>query len=105
MPKEVPPTAASDALVWAKEAMLAGLYLVDPHVRKRMLQRGIEWRSLWYAIRNAAICLPYAPEDGHRLGGTSWRVIGPDHNGDEITIGVETFVDHLGRRVLLLTVF
>jgi hypothetical protein len=105
MPKEVPPTTASEALVWAKEAMIAGRYLVDPHVRKRMVERAVEWRSIWYALKNAAVCLPYAPDGGGRLGGTSWRVIGPDHDGEDVTVGVETFVDHLGRRVLLLTVF
>jgi hypothetical protein len=105
MPKEVAPTIASEALVWTKEAMIAGRYLVDPHVRKRMVKRAVEWRSIWYAIKNATVCLPYTPDNGDHLGGTSWRVVGADHNSEEITIGVETFVDHLGRRVLLLTVF
>ena len=105
MPKEVAPTLASEALIWTKEAMIAGRYLVDPHVPKRMAQRAVLWRSLWYGIRNATTCVPYAPDEGPRLGGTSWRIVGPDHNGEEITVGVETLVDHLGRRVLLLTVF
>jgi hypothetical protein len=105
IPQGAPPTVAYEALVWTKEAMIAGRYLVDPHVRKRMVQRSIEWRSLWYAIKNATVCLPYLPDDGAHLGGTSWRIIGLDHNSEEITLGVETFVDHLGRRVLLLTVF
>jgi len=105
MPKDVPPTSAADALIWAKEAMIAGRYLVDPHVRKRMVQRAVEWRSLWYAIKNATTCLRYTPDSEARLGGTSWRIIGPDHEGEEIAVGVEAFADHLGRRVLLLTVF
>ena len=85
--------------------MAAGRYVVDPHVRKRMAQRAVEWRSLWYGVKNATACLPYTPDNGDRMGGTSWRILGPDHEGEEITLGVETFVDHLGRRVLLLTVF
>jgi hypothetical protein len=105
MPKEVPPVTAAEALLWTKEAMLAARYLVDPHVRKRMAQRAILWRSLWYAIKNASVCLPYVPDEGPHLGGTSWRVIGPDHDGELLNVGVETFVDHLGRRVLLLTIF
>jgi hypothetical protein len=105
MPRAVPPTAAAEALQWTKEAMAAGRYLVDPHIRKRMAQRAILWRSLWYALKNATVCKPYAPDEGAHVGGTSWRVTGVDHEGDEINVGVETFVDHLGRRVLLLTIF
>jgi hypothetical protein len=105
MPKDLPPSSPAAALLWTKEAMIAGRYLVDPHIQKRMVQRAILWRSLWYAIRSATVCQPYAPDEDAHLGGTSWRVIGLDHEGEEINVGVETFVDHLGRRVLLLTIF
>lgn len=105
MPKDVPPTTSSDALAWAQAAMMASRYVVDSHLRKRMDQRNVVWRSIWYVLRNATTCMPYLPDGGARLGGTSWRIIGADHEGEELSIGVEAFVDHLGRRVLLLTVF
>lgn len=85
--------------------MIDARYLVDPHVRKRMIQRRVLWRSVWYVVKNASLCIPYIPEGGAHLGGTSWRILGVDHEGEELAIGVETFVDHLGRRILLLTVF
>ena len=49
--------------------------------------------------------MPYVPENGQLTDGTAWRITGPDHEGDETSVGVETFVDHLGRRLLIITVF
>ena len=40
-----------------------------------------------------------------RAGGTCWRFSGVDLDGVDLVVGAEVFVDHLGRRVLLLTVF
>jgi hypothetical protein len=103
--RDTPPTTASEALRWAQAAMLDARYLVDPHMRKRMVQRRVLWRSIWYAVKNATVCVPYAPDGGAHLEGTSWRILGVDPEGEELAVGVEAFVDHLGRRILLLTVF
>jgi hypothetical protein len=100
-----PPTTTTDALLWIQEALLARRYIVDPHFSKRMSDRNIAFRSVWYAIRNAHVCAAYVPDRGSLAGGTSWRVMGKDHQGAEISVGLEAFVDHLGRRVLLITVF
>jgi len=40
-----------------------------------------------------------------KMGGSQWRLQGVDLDGVELGVGVEAFLDHLGRRVLLLTVF
>lgn len=80
-------------------------YLLDTHVHVRMRDRNISDRSIWYAIKNATSCVPYAPERGQLTNGTAWRISGPDHEGEPTSVGVETFLDHLGRRLMIITVF
>ncbi|MFO0756578.1 MAG: hypothetical protein U0359_08815 [Byssovorax sp.] len=80
-------------------------YLFDTHVYIRMHQRNVSDRSIWYAIKNATSCLPYVPDRGQLTDGTAWRISGPDHEGDLLSVGVETFLDHLGRRLMIITVF
>lgn len=106
MPSE-PPRTAAEALAWAQEAMTSKprRYLLDTHVYLRMHDRNISDRSIWYAIRNATNCVPYAPERGQLTDGTAWRITGPDDEGEETSVGVETFVDQLGRRLMIITVF
>jgi hypothetical protein len=74
-------------------------------VYKRLRQRNISERSIWAAIRNATSCIAYVPERGPLANGTSWRIAGPDDEGEVTSVGVETFLDHLGRRLLVITVF
>jgi hypothetical protein len=102
-----PPTDPTDALLWAQEAIASNprRCLVDTHAYNRLRQRHISDRSLWAAIRNATSCVLYVPERGPLAGGTSWRITGPDDDGEATSVGVETFVDHLGRRLLVITVF
>lgn len=100
-----PPTRPDEALAWAQEALREKRYVVDPHFYKRLQDRNITWRSAWYAIQRATVCVPYEPERGPLAGGTSWRITGTDLSDETTSIGVETFLDHLGRRVLLITVF
>jgi len=57
------------------------------------------------AIKNAKACVPYVPRNGQLTDGAAWRLTGPDHEGEETSVGVETFVDHLGRRLMIVTVF
>jgi len=74
-------------------------------VYKRLRERNISERSIWYAIRNATTCIAYVPDRTPLAGGTCWRITGPDAEGEVTWVGVETFVDHLGRRLLVITVF
>jgi hypothetical protein len=97
------PKTAQDALVWVKEAMAAGRYIPDPHFEKRCRQRRY---SIFDAKRIAATatrCASYS-EATILAGGTAWRVVGTDSDGDPAALGVEAFVDNLGRRVLLITI-
>jgi hypothetical protein len=102
-----PPTTPTAALSWAQEAIASNprRCILDTHVYTRLRQRRISERSLWAAIRGATLCVPYIPERGPLAGGTSWRITGPDEDGEETSVGVETFIDHLGRRLLIITVF
>lgn len=102
-----PPKTAAEALAWAREAMVSKprRYLFDTHVYLRMHDRNISDRSIWYALKNATSCKEYVPEKGRLTDSTAWRITGADHEGVETSVGVETFVDHLGRRMLIITVF
>jgi hypothetical protein len=106
MPKG-PPATPEEALAWAQEAMVSTprRYLLDTHVYIRMRERNVSDRSIWYAIKNATQCEPYVPDRGQLTDGTAWRITGPDHEGEKTSVGVETFIDHLGRRLLIITVF
>ena len=96
------PTTAIDALAWAQEAIAASRYLTDPHFDRRCRQ--LSEQPVLGQARRASHCAAYA--GGTPLaGGTCWRIVGPDLDGEETTVGVEAFEDHLGRRVLLITVF
>jgi hypothetical protein len=102
-----PPTTPTDALTWAREAISSHprRCILDTHVYKRLRQRNMSERSIWATIRNARSCAPYVPERGPLAAGTSWRIAGPDDEGEMTSVGVETFLDHLGRRLLVITVF
>lgn len=99
------PTSPADALGWAKAAAANGRYIVDDHYFKRCQQRRISPRAWRQVLATAKQCLPYVPDRGPLAGGTSWRIIGEDFEGEETTIGVETYVDRSGGRVLIITVF
>ncbi|MBK6519752.1 MAG: hypothetical protein IPM79_39785 [Polyangiaceae bacterium] len=80
-------------------------YLLDSHVYLRLSQRRMTDRSIWFAIKNATACSEYVPDRPLLTNGTSWRITGPDDEGVSTSVGVETFVDHLGNRLLIITVF
>jgi hypothetical protein len=99
------PATPAEAIGWVNEAVSNGRYIIDGHYFKRCEQRRFSaqvWRSI---LRTRISCAPYIPDKGPLAGGTSWRIIGLDFDGEEAAIGVETFADHLGRRVLIITVF
>lgn len=85
--------------------MVARRYIVDTHVYVRLNQRNMTDRSIWYAIKNATACEAYVPSRPSLTDGTSWRITGPDHDGEVTSVGVETFIDQLGQRLLIITVF
>jgi hypothetical protein len=70
------PSAAGEALRWAREALGGGRYWVVDHARDRQRQRQ-----------------------------RGWRVTGPSLDEIATAIGVEVYVDHLGKRLIVVTVF
>ncbi len=103
--KDAPPVDAATALAWIQEATLNGRYVVDGHFLMRSRQRRISLQDAKHAIFHATKCAEYHAQQPPLAGGTSWRVTGPDLDGQATSIGIEAFVDHLGRRTLLITVF
>lgn len=97
------PTTPEEALAWAQEALTAGRYILDPHFGDRCSERNITFRDARYAILQATRSAPYKRTP--LAGGTCWRLWGPDLEGTETGVGFEAFQDHLGRRLLLMTVF
>ena len=81
---------------------LAG-YIPDPHFEKRCRQRRFSVFDAKRIAATATTCAPYG-EAEILAGGTAWRVLGRDSDGDPAALGVEAFLDNLGRRVLLITI-
>jgi hypothetical protein len=102
-----PPKTPEEALAWSQSAMTASprRYLFDTHVYIRLAQRNMTERSIWFAIKNATRCVSYVPDRPPLTDGTSWRITGPDHEGEITSVGVETFLDRAGQRLLIITVF
>ncbi len=100
-----PPTDPAEVLGWVKDALANGRHIIDEHYYKRCQQRRISPRAWRRVIQTASSCAPYVPEAGPLAGGTSWRIVGLDYSDEVTSIGVETYADHLGRRVLIITVF
>jgi hypothetical protein len=98
------PTTPDEALAWAKECMRAGLYYLDSHCEKRMAKRRITILDIKRAVETSTNCLPYPSWQPLNEGGTSWRLNGTDTTGEETKLGFEAFRNHLGKRVLLVTV-
>jgi hypothetical protein len=83
--------------------MASGRYIPDPHFEKRCRSRRYSIFDAKRIAATATSCSPYA--DATILaGGTAWRVLGTDSDGDAASLGVEAFLDNLGRRVLLITI-
>lgn len=83
--------------------MEAGRYLAHPHFEKRCRERSFRLADARRVIATATSCASYADARSFH-GGTSWRIVGQDTDGTTSALGVETFQDHMGRRVLLITV-
>jgi hypothetical protein len=98
------PRTAAEAIRWAQTAIANAHYLAhEPHFSNQCAKRRVspsDWRK---AIRTARRCKP--SDRPPTCGGTSWLLIGTDLEGDELSVAVEAFADHLGRRILLVTAF
>jgi hypothetical protein len=97
------PKTPQDALVWVKDATAEGRYIPDPHFEKRCRQRHFSVFDVKHIAATATTCVPYL-EAKILAGGTAWRVFGRDSDGDPAALGVEAFLDNLGRRILLITI-
>ncbi len=100
------PSSASEALSWAREALGGGRYWVVDHAQDRQRQRGVTVADMKNIIKkaNASDCGPYR-EGIPRFGGTCWRVTGPSLDEIATSVGIEVYVDHLGKRLVVVTVF
>jgi hypothetical protein len=67
-------------------------------------QRGITAADMKSSIKKATGCEAHAGGIP-RFGGTCWRVTGPSLDEIATAIGVEVYVDHLGKRLIVVTVF
>ena len=95
-----------EALRAIQEAFRRGRYYLAPHSKKRMGQRGIDLHDIRHAILGAARAEPYAdPERALPPGITSWRVHGVDREDEELVVGVDLVLDHLGAHATVITVF
>jgi hypothetical protein len=98
------PSTADEALKWAREALGSGRYWVVDHARDRQRQRGVTAADMKSIIKKATGCEAYTG-GVPRFGGTCWRVTGPSLDEVATAIGVEVYVDHLGKRLIIVTVF
>jgi hypothetical protein len=98
------PSTAAEALSWAKAALEAGRYWVVDHAGDRQRQRGVTAADMKNIIKKATTCEAYAA-GVPRFDGTCWRVTGPSLDEIATSIGVEVYIDHLGKRLVIVTVF
>jgi hypothetical protein len=99
------PGTPKEALAWAQVAMRESRYIPSKHFQERLHERAIDALDVRNAILKATLAVPY--ENGvPRNDGTCWRVAGPDIDGGRtIAVGVEAFLDHKKRRMVLVTAF
>jgi hypothetical protein len=97
------PTNAADALVWIREAIAAGRYIVDAHFMKRARTRSFSVNDAKKIIATATACAEY-PDATILAGGTAWRVTGTALDGTTAKVGAEAYRDHLGKQIILITI-
>lgn len=98
------PTTADEALKWAREALGSSRYWVVDHAKVRQRQRDVTAADMKSIIKKATVCEPYTAGIP-RFGGTCWRVTGPSLDEIATVVGVEIYVDYLGKRLIIVTVF
>ncbi|MFI5298266.1 MAG: hypothetical protein ACHREM_09230 [Polyangiales bacterium] len=97
------PRTSADALVWIREAVATSRYLTDPHFEQQARKRRFDVHDAKKIIATATACEPYTGQP-LRADGTSWRVTGKALDGSTAKLGVEAFLDHLGKRVIFITI-
>jgi len=97
------PTTPTEAVAWVLDALENGRYFTTRHFDQRCSERKFTVFDAKRVARTAMSCEAYA-DAPVRAGGTAWRIRGTATDGSAAAIGVEAFKDHLGRRVLLITV-
>jgi len=100
-----PPTKKLEARDWAKGALRNGDFIPSVHFRERLRERGVNMLDVHAVFIRCKAVEPY-PAGACANGGTTWRVIGPDADGDRfIAIGIEAYVKGGTKWVTLCTVF
>lgn len=97
---------ARRALDSIKQAVYRGRYFLAPHAQKRMRERNISFHEIRSAVMKATACQAYQdPTRQTDVDVSSWRVSGVDFEGEQLDVGVDLKVDHLGGFVVVITVF
>jgi Domain of unknown function (DUF4258) len=96
----------AEALDRIKEAVRSGRYFIHPHCRRRMGSRAFDLYDVKHALSHARRAEPYVDSDRAPPAGTTlWRVFGVDREGDELRLGVDLTIDHLGNAIVVTTAF
>lgn len=85
--------------------MRTGRYYVHQHAERRMRQRRVTMTDVKHAIAKAERIEAYEGREEPTPATTSWRVDSTDFEGDDVSVGVDLSVDHLGGHVVVITVF
>lgn len=98
---------SAEALAAIRQAFAQGRYYLGAHASGRMSQRRVSRADIVRCATTAARAEMFSDAQRAVLPGgtTSWRVFGTDIEGDELVIGVDLTLDHLGYSVLVVTVF
>ena len=68
----------AEALVHIRGYASAGRIILTGHARDRMRQRGADFADVRHALRGARTCSNANTEE-------TWKVTGPDRDGDDLT--------------------
>lgn len=99
------PKTSAEAIAWIREVIPAGRYVVSVHMRDRLRDRHLDMEDVFTAVDHATACERYVKGKAEH-GGSCWRLIGPNVDGDqEIALGIEAYMDKKGRRCVLCTIF
>jgi hypothetical protein len=94
------------ALAKIKQAIRTGRYYVHQHAERRMRARRVTVFDIKHGISVADRIEAYTDRgEPSPPSTTSWRLDSRDLDGDELRIGVDLSVDHLGGHVVVITVF
>jgi hypothetical protein len=98
------PTTPQAALAAAQQALANSRYHKIDHFDDRLEERRVDIRDAKNAIQNATSCTSYQAGKC-TMGGTPWRVEGPDLDGGILGVGLEIVIDHMGGFIVYVTTF